>query len=689
MSQTIYVNPNVGEGNDAWTGENETNVPAGTGPKETITSALSASSSGDIISLAAGTYSGYTVPLTNSYDGYTLTFQGSGEGLTIIDTDLYGIALIYISSVNATFNFYDMTFGTDAGISGYAIRIAGNSDTGVSTTFNNCTFGTSNQAPNSGGILVSSLSPTATSTRSVVIDDCTIYTTGSIWGLDISDIGTFSLTNSTINCLTGNQYGGILLEQYLGNITINDSDFVIGGTNASYGVRVTSPSSLTSFTMSRNNMSCDVGASVGGVLVSGPVSTELDATILFEDNIIDFSNSGVTTTCVRFGHNYPEGNPFEQLGAGIFRGNEIIAGINNNGTSVNHHGFNLGYGMDGSSFYNNTISARLYALPIRSSNCEFYNNIIYGRVWFKGALDCNFHNNTIFALDENVEGGSKDYALEISVDTGITPNKESDRITVLDNILDGSDGVAPVLLLTGSSMEGCIFNNNCYGDVTNVADIKGDLSTLEEWQSWWSANASTDEGKSNSSNGIVADPLLDSAYAPQNPLVISGGTPDNNGNLTTIGAVQVRTDGTSNVIILDKPNALSDGTLINDVSKSETDVSGFELTENLTISDKTVTNLPAYLLKSGGTVKILTSYPTYDYSQIPTGNIIGKLNENVHAEIRYTINGKTPTRTSHLYKEPIVFDQFNLSGSDNTILKYKVFYQGKASVTKTIKLRIV
>lgn len=244
---------------------------------------------------------------------------------------------------------------------------------------------------------------------------------------------------------------------------------------------------------------------------------------------------------------------------------------------------------------------------------------------------------------------------------------------------------------SASRAAGMTTDYNCYwatGDAM-LANIGGvECNTIAEMQTAWALLGKPN----NDANSIEVDPQFvdfdGGDYTPQNELVISGGEPDSQNRVTTIGAIQTISFGTPCVLILDKPDAFGTGIVVDDDTKVETEITNIKIEENLTISDKTVTNLPAYLLRSGGSVEISSSYPTFDYSSIPSGNFIGKLNENIYAEIRYTVNGKTPTRTSHLYIVPIVFER-NLSGSDTTTLKYKVFYQGKGSITKTTKLRII
>ena len=57
-------------------------------------------------------------------------------------------------------------------------------------------------------------------------------------------------------------------------------------------------------------------------------------------------------------------------------------------------------------------------------------------------------------------------------------------------------------------------------------------------------------------------------------------------------------------------------------------------------------------------------------------------------EVRYTINGKNPTSNSKLYTEPLVLTR-NLSGSDNTIIKSRIYNKNNPNIHSRIsKIRI-
>jgi pectin methylesterase-like acyl-CoA thioesterase len=96
FAATWYVNTTTG--NDANTGVNPTNVPPGTGPKKTIQAMVNGTlASGDIISIAAGTYDEQVVVTDKS-----ITLQGAGAGSTIIRAVAWAGLSTYTDAVNIT-----------------------------------------------------------------------------------------------------------------------------------------------------------------------------------------------------------------------------------------------------------------------------------------------------------------------------------------------------------------------------------------------------------------------------------------------------------------------------------------------------------------------------------------------------------------------------------------------------------
>ena len=95
------------------------------------------------------------------------------------------------------------------------------------------------------------------------------------------------------------------------------------------------------------------------------------------------------------------------------------------------------------------------------------------------------------------------------------------------------------------------------------------------------------------------------------------------------------------------------------------------------------------------TVKVTftSEYPLKTYITYPSGRKIFVGDpphdyQNDKAEIRYTLNGKTPKISSKLYRKKIIFNQNNSGTKDNN-LRYKVFYKGKQSNSSTIKFSII
>ncbi len=94
FAATWYVN--TATGNDANSGVNATDVPVGTGPKKTIQAMVNGTlASGDIISIAAGTYNEQVVITDKS-----ITLQGAGVGSTIIQPAAWAGLSTYSDATN-------------------------------------------------------------------------------------------------------------------------------------------------------------------------------------------------------------------------------------------------------------------------------------------------------------------------------------------------------------------------------------------------------------------------------------------------------------------------------------------------------------------------------------------------------------------------------------------------------------
>ena len=107
------------------------------------------------------------------------------------------------------------------------------------------------------------------------------------------------------------------------------------------------------------------------------------------------------------------------------------------------------------------------------------------------------------------------------------------------------------------------------------------------------------------------------------------------------------------------------------------------------ISDNKYINNFEFLVFLNNVSIIFTSiYPLKSFPRYTTNSItfIGDpvFNyQNDKAEIRYTINNKTPKIKSKLYKEELIFKQ------EHIILKYKVFYKGKQSNFGKIEFNVI
>ncbi len=348
---------------------------------------------------------------------------------------------------------------------------------------------------------------------------------------------------------------------------------------------------------------------------------------------------------------------------------------------------NVFYNSSGQGVFIQNFSATALAVGMEFVNNLIYNTSLWGgvayAVSFQGADGILCHSNTIDArlrfLDQS-EGFS-------AIPTASLYNNATQQIEI--------DSGANAYSLTN--------NNNIYITSTNYTDGSNDIQVLRAdfyalFEDALDIYLDYDNYLNNNADYYpsVGSDLIDegiSTLAPSTDIVDTS-RPFN--SIFDIGAYEFTGSPTvppspiitdvSGVLSLNKPTATATGTLI--VGGVDTVVSDYELTENLSQSGSNVTNKPDYLIFSGGVVTLTSDYPVFNYSSLPANAFVGTIDEGLYSEIRYTLNGKTPTRTSHLYKSPITLRR-NGSGSDNTVLKYKVFYKGKASITKKIILSVV
>jgi hypothetical protein len=147
----------------------------------------------------------------------------------------------------------------------------------------------------------------------------------------------------------------------------------------------------------------------------------------------------------------------------------------------------------------------------------------------------------------------------------------------------------------------------------------------------------------------------------------------------------------SNTLILSTPAVLVTGQNYNTESKMITSYQE-ETIQNtvLKIDTNDFKNTKELYFIGDVTIKLTSIYPLKTYSSFPQNIFVGPPTFNYQqnkSEIRYSINGKNPTMSSPLYKEPLTFHH-NVSGSDNIVLKYRVYYKGKTSEIGKIILNI-
>ena len=97
------------------------------------------------------------------------------------------------------------------------------------------------------------------------------------------------------------------------------------------------------------------------------------------------------------------------------------------------------------------------------------------------------------------------------------------------------------------------------------------------------------------------------------------------------------------------------------------------------------------LLLGGEDPGSISQIDQMSYRHIETRNVEGPTTVVMsspysNSEIRYTLNGKNPNPSSHLYTGPITVNR-NLSGSDNTAIKARIYSKANANVkSKIIRL---
>ena len=146
-------------------------------------------------------------------------------------------------------------------------------------------------------------------------------------------------------------------------------------------------------------------------------------------------------------------------------------------------------------------------------------------------------------------------------------------------------------------------------------------------------------------------------------------------------------------LILETPIILVTGSFYNPDTKQIEPYSDTELSSKVIQSGNTFTSPPdVYTFIGPITISFTSTYPLKTYSTTPRRNneVIGsppfgyQVNK---AEIRYKITGGGVSPESFIYKQPFTL-RHNTSGSDNVVLDYKIFYQGKTSESTAVILNI-
>ena len=114
------------------------------------------------------------------------------------------------------------------------------------------------------------------------------------------------------------------------------------------------------------------------------------------------------------------------------------------------------------------------------------------------------------------------------------------------------------------------------------------------------------------------------------------------------------------------------------------------------LNSKVFNNTQVLTFKGDVVINFDSRYPIKTYNSIMTNEdlIVGEPGYNYQyerAEIKYSIKGGSPRAKGdyrQTYSKPIVIKE-NTSGSDNVLVRFKVFYKGKKSEEGLVELRII
>lgn len=79
---------------------------------------------------------------------------------------------------------------------------------------------------------------------------------------------------------------------------------------------------------------------------------------------------------------------------------------------------------------------------------------------------------------------------------------------------------------------------------------------------------------------------------------------------------------------------------------------------------------------------------TFSTDYTPASTATNQKSPTNRAEIRYTLNGKNPNLGSTFYDGTAITLTENKTGVDNTVIKAKVYNQGKSSLTTKVVINV-
>ena len=147
--------------------------------------------------------------------------------------------------------------------------------------------------------------------------------------------------------------------------------------------------------------------------------------------------------------------------------------------------------------------------------------------------------------------------------------------------------------------------------------------------------------------------------------------------------------------ITNKPRIFVTGTrVLNDGSTTE--VSDYELFNNKRqTGDSTFQSETTFMFYGSVSVTMTTDLDTKNYGDYSdrqdarVGKFLDESNKP-KAEIRYTVNGKDPSRTKFtIYSDAVTLRKGVNQADDNIPLKARTYYRGQWSETVSVKLKII